>query len=60
MAKHYRLILNEVDDTGRLVRVVHDDIDAGYYISHVMRSLAKKIYEPAPVVKLAGQEALDL
>lgn len=60
MSKNYRLTLNQVDDTGRLLSVVYDDINTGYYISHVMKSLAKKVYEPAPVVKLAGQQEMDL
>lgn len=61
MSKQYRLALYEVSDhDGAVKSVLYDDTDSGYYISHVMRSLAKKVYEPAPVVKLEGQEVMDL
>lgn len=60
MPKRYHLVLTEMDQKGQVKNVVAEINDLGYYVSHIMKSLAKKIYEPQPVVKLEGQEAMDL
>lgn len=60
MSKRYHLMLREVDGAGEVKKVLIDTNDDGYYISHVMKSLAKRVYEPAPAVKLEGQQEMDL
>lgn len=60
MPKLYRLTLDQIDPDGAPVKSVYFGTDTGYYISHLMKSLAKKIYEPAPAIKLEGQEEIQL
>lgn len=62
MPKTYRLIITRRESNGDpiLEPPLVDVTDVGFVISRMLKSWAKRIDEPMPVVKLEGQQEMDL
>lgn len=60
MPKLYRVSIEEIDSGGSRVRSICNYEDFGFYVSRELKALARRLNEPAPVVKLEGQTEMDL